>query len=132
MTRTEQQKDSYVKIYARGDEDFELIKEDLVAEIESLGQTVLRDTRIAYQMIHPEALGVDKLLLGDQKYVAQVVAEVNLRCRTEYNYRDCYDLMTFSAGDEQGTFKEILTHLKSSLDWAREWHDFVGEAFDLR
>ena len=128
MTATKQQKESYTL----SDEDFEMIKEDLVAEIENLGQTALRDARIAYQIMYPETTGVDKLLLGDRKYVAQVVAEVNLRCGTEYNYRDCYDLITFSAGDEQGSVGEVLTHLRNSLDWAWEWHGFVGEAFDLR
>ena len=128
MITTEQFKESY----ALSDEDFAMIKEDLVAAIENLCQTILRDTRLAYQMMHPEANGVDRLLLGDKKYVAEVVAEVNLRCGTEYNYRDCYNLITFSAGDEQGGFKEVLAHLKNSLDWAREWHGFVGGAFDLR
>jgi hypothetical protein len=127
MTATKQQKESYTL----SDEDFEMIKEDLVVAIENLCQTILRDTRIAYQIMYPEATGVDKLLLGDKKYVVEVVAEVNLRCGTEYNYRDCYDLITFSSGDEQGTFKEILSHLKNSLDWAQEWHGFVGEAFGL-
>jgi hypothetical protein len=127
MTTIDRQKESYT----RGDEDFELIKEDLVAEIESLGQTVLRDARLVYQIVHPEAIGVDKLLLGNKKYVTEVVGEVNRRCGTEYDYRDCYDLITFSAGDEQGSLNDVLTHLRNSLDWAWEWHSFVGDAFNL-